>query len=174
MNSRRFWLLCIPTVVIGGLLLMVLLNTLKREGLFHKPQGPATALTGFANYSPVEIDGAVYFPTVTATGLSYEPAARSQSPEGAPMLLSAAGAAALPDDYIQRLGASFGNVAYAPGDFHDYDTHYLILAKGDEGSAVCGVIIRHNEQFYLGNLNNELDDLLLADLVNALAALGEK
>lgn len=174
MNSKRFWLLSIPTVLIGGLLLIMLFNTLKREGLFTKPQGEATALTSFANYSPVEIDGAVYFPTVSATGHSYELAARMQSHAGTPMLLTASGSAALPDDYIQRLGASFGNVAYAPGDFHDYDTHYLIIVKTEDGSAVCGVIIRHNEQFYLGNLSHELDDLLLSDLVSALSSLGEK
>ena len=88
MNSRRFWLLSIPTVLIGGLLLILLFNTLKREGLFSKPQGPATALTAFANYSPVEIDGAVYFPTVSATGHSYELAARSQALAGTPVLLT--------------------------------------------------------------------------------------
>ncbi len=174
MNSRRFWLLSIPTVLIGGLLLILLFNTLKREGLFSKPQGPATALTAFANYSPVEIDGAVYFPTVSATGHSYELAARSQALAGTPVLLTASGAAALPDDYLQRLSDRFGSIAYAPDDFHEYDTHYLIIVQGAESSAVCAVIIRHNEQFYLGNLNNELDDLLLSDLVTAISSLGEK
>lgn len=173
MNSRRFWLLSIPTVVIGGLLLVMLFNTLKREGLFRKPQGPPSALTTFANYSPVEIDGTVYFPTVTATGLHYELAAHMQSPTDTPVLLAASGSAPLPSDYMQRLNASFGKIAYSPDDFHDYDTHYLIISKTDEGSAVCGVIIRHNEQFYLGNLDCELDDLLLSDLVAALSSLGE-
>lgn len=164
----------VSAVLVGCLLLAVLLSYLKREGLFDKPSGEPVALTGFGVYSPVEIDGAVYLPRVTDGELSYELARHAQSPSGAPCVMTAAGTAPLPENYIARLYKAYKKVDYSPDDFHDYDRHYLIAATEGGSVSVCGVVIRHNEQFYLGNLQNELSDTLLAELVGAISSLGER
>lgn len=157
-------------VLAGCVLLAVLLSVLGDAGLFSRPSGEPEALTGYGPYSPVAIDGEVYFPTVSESGLSYELARRAQARKGTPALMSEAGRVSLPADYIQRLYAAFGKVEYTPDAFHDYDRHYLIVIPGSD-IAVCGVIIRHDEQFYLGNLDCELSDELLAELASALTAL---
>ncbi len=160
--------------LIGIALLVVLLSLLKDRGLFDKPSGEPAALTGFGLYSPVEIDGSVYFPSVSDGALSYELASRAQLPKGETSLMSKNGTIALPDDFLEELYREFGDVTYSSASFHSYDAQYLLVTPEGGALSVCGVILRHNEQFYLGNFDCELTDALLSQLVSALATLGEE
>lgn len=78
---------------------------------------------------------------------------------------------------IEGLEEKFGEVAYDPSDFTEYDTYFTIRSYGDMKEAVedniavgnwVGCILVKDNKFYYGSYENQITDMYLQQLLDVL------